>query len=300
MNRDGELIAKVKAWTVIFVCMRTKAIHLDFVDNLSSASFIECFECFISRRGQVSRLYSDNGTNFVGAEKEIARAYAEWQKDGTVDSIASHGTAWTFMTPAAPHQGGIYEAGVKSMKFHLKRVVGARTLEQHQFKTLLCKIEAILNSRPLTALTDDPSDLRALTPGHFLISEEFVAPPPFQYATEGDAHGRKLWKQRQELLKHFEQRWISEYLTTLQERKKWRREQENAKVGQLILLKEENSPPTHWKMARIRELHPGKDGLVRNVTVETATSMLRRPIQKICILPVDCVEKDEYESSLRH
>lgn len=300
IDRDGNLIKKVKAWVVLFVCTRTKAIHLDFVDDLSSASFIECFECFVARRGQVDRMYSDNGTSFVGAEKEVAKAYKRMQQDGTVDSIANKGTEWNFMTPAAPHQGGIYEAGVKSMKYHLKRVVGSRTLEQRQFKTLLCKIEATLNSRPLTALTDDPNDLRALTPAHFLIMEELVAPPQFQYATEGDLQGRKLWEQRQELLKHFEQRWINEYLTTLQERKKWRREKENVKVGQLVLLKDENQPPSHWKMARIREVHPGKDNLVRNVVVETTTSILRRPVQKICLLPVDCAEKEEYQSSLRN
>lgn len=297
LDRNRELIKKVKAWAVIFVCMRTKAIHLDFVDDLSSASFIDCFECFVARRGQVRRMYSDNGTCFIGAEREIARAYNQWQVDGTVDTIASKGTAWTFMTPAASHQGGIYEAAVKSMKHHLKRVVGAKVLEQHQFKTLLCKIEAVLNSRPLTALTDDPSDMRALTPGHFLIMEEFVAPPPFQYTTENDRHGRKLWEQRKELLEHFERRWINEYLTSLQERKKWRREKENVKIGQLVLVKDENQPPASWKLARIRTVFPGKDGLVRNVEIETQTSVLRRPIQKICVLPIDCADKEEYQSA---
>lgn len=213
-----------------------------------------------------------------------------------MDSIANKGTEWTFMTPSASHQGGIYEAAVKSMKYHLKRVVGNKTLEQHQFKTLLCKIEAILNSRPLTALTDDPKDLQALTPGHFLIMEEFVAPPPFEYTTENDLQGRKLWNAIQELLKHFEQRWTNEYLTTLQERKKWRREKEDVKVGQLVLIKDENYPPASWKMARIREVFVGSNGKVRNVIVETQTSMLRRPIQKICVLPIDCAEKEEHKN----
>lgn len=198
------------------------------------------------------------------------------------------------MTPAAPHQGGIYEAAVKSMKFHLKRIVGARIMEQEQFRTLLCKIEAVLNSRPLTALTEDPQDMQALTPAHFLIMEEFVAPQPFEYTTEKDLQGRKLWQARQEMLEHFWKRWEAEYLTTLQERKKWRREKENVKVGQLVLLKDENLPPASWKMARIKELLPGKDGLVRNVVIETSKTILKRPVQKICILPVDCAEKEEY------
>lgn len=92
----------------------------------------------------------------MGAEKEISRVYAEWRNEGFVDEIAAKGTQWKFMTPAAPHQGGIYEATVKSMKHHLKRVIGTRTMEHQQLYTLLTEIEAILNSR---SLSDDPSTL---------------------------------------------------------------------------------------------------------------------------------------------
>lgn len=292
LDKDGKVIQQHKSWVAVFVCMKTRAVHLDIVPDLASASFLACFERFVARRGQCRKLYSDNGTSFTGAEKEITRAYKKWQKDGTVDSIANKGTEWIFMTPAAPHQGGIYEAAVKSMKFHLKRVVGARILEYLQFITLLCSIEAVLNSRPLTPLSDDPNDIQALTPGHFLISEPLVLPPPFKYTTEKDVKGRKLWKMRQEMLEHFWNRWSNEYLTTLQERKKWRREKENVRIGQLVLLKDENSPPANWRLARIRELHPGKDGLIRNVTVETSTSILKRPVQKLCILPVDCANEN--------
>lgn len=91
LDREGNIITKVKCWTVIFVCIRTKAVHLDMVDDLSSASFIACFERFVSRRGAVKKLFSDNGTSFVGAEKEIARAYNAWQKDGTIDVMANKG-----------------------------------------------------------------------------------------------------------------------------------------------------------------------------------------------------------------
>lgn len=134
------------------------------------------------------------------------------------------------------HQGGIYEAAVKSMKFHLKRVIGTRVLDYHGFYTLLCKIEAILNSRPLTPLTDDPQDMQALTPAHFLIMREFVAPPPFQCATDKHLIGRKLWEARKQILDHFWVRWRQEYLVKQQERKKWRREKEEIKEGHLVLI----------------------------------------------------------------
>lgn len=275
-----------------FVCMKTRAVYLETVDDLTSSSFVSCFECFVARRGPCRKLYSDNGTSFVGAEKEIARAYKQWQEDGTVNSIAKKGTEWTFMTPAAPHQGGIYEAAVKSMKFHLKRVVGARMLEHRQFRNLLCNIEAVLNSRPLTPLTDDPEDVQALTPAHFFGNGPIFVPPPFRHINDTDLEGRKLWIERQKMLQHFWQRWQNEYLTTLQERKKWRRKKENVKIGQLVVIREENLPPAQWKLGRIAELMPARDGLVRNVMVKTMNGKFKRPVQKICVLPIDSEVKE--------
>lgn len=232
-------------------------------------------------------MFSDNGTSFVGAEKEIARAYKQWRTEGILDRIGHRGTEWKFMTPAAPHQGGMYEAAVKSMKFHMKRVIGQRVMEYDQFRTLLCGIEAVMNSRPLSPLSDDPDDLQALTPGHFIIGEPLVSPPAFRYINEGKGSERKLWIERQKMMEHFWTRWTNEYLTTLQERKKWRREKENVKLGQLVLIRDENLPPAHWKLARIVDLLPGKDGLVRNVVVKTQNGAFKRPIQKLSILPIE-------------
>lgn len=287
VDKDGSTIITHKAWLVVFVCLKTRGVHLDYVTDLSSDSFIACFGRFVARRGRCDRLFSDNGTSFIGAEKEIARAYAEWQKNGTVDKIAAKGTTWTFMTPAAPHQGGIYEAAVKSMKHHLRRVIGARMMESQQLTNLLADIEAILNSRPLTPLSDDPEDIQALTPAHFWIGEPLILPPAFRPSNPDNVEGRKLWLERRKMLDHFWKRWVEEYLTTLQERKKWRRERENVRTGRLVLLKDENLPPAQWRMGRILEVFPGKDGLVRNVLVKTEKSILKRPVQKLCILPID-------------
>lgn len=287
VDKHGKTIITHKGWMVVFVCLKTRAVHLDFVTDLSSDSFIACFERFTARRGRCDRMFSDNGTSFVGAEKAIANAYKQWREDGTVDRVATRGTEWTFMTPAAPHQGGIYEAAVKSMKYHLRRIIGARLMEYQHLLNLLIEVEAILNSRPLSPLSDDPEDILALTPAHFLVGEPLILPPPFRHTISDNLEGRKLWSERRKMIEHFWKRWEVEYLTTLQERKKWRREKENVQVGQLVILKDENLPPAQWKMGRIIETLPGKDGLVRNVMVKTEKSCFKRPVQKICILPVD-------------
>lgn len=293
VDKDGQPILIVKAWLVVFVCLKTRAVHLDMVNDLKSSSFIACYEEFVSRRGRCYKMYSDNGTSFTGAEKAIGRAYKEWQEDDTVSNIAQRGTEWHFMTPAAPHQGGIYEAAVKSMKYHLKRVIGARVMEYRQMRTLLCKVEAVLNSRPLSALTDDPNDLHALTPGHFLIGEELVAPPSFDHVNEDDLQGRNLWLERDRMFKDFWARWHNEVLTSMIERKKWRREREDVKVGQLVVVKDENLPPSHWRMARVVEVTPGGDNRVRNVVVKTEKGSFKRPVQKLCLLPVDIPERTD-------
>ncbi|XP_031617636.1 uncharacterized protein LOC116337338 [Contarinia nasturtii] len=275
-----------KCWIAIFICLKTKGIHIDVVTDMTTVAFIACYERFIARRGRCERMCSDNGTTFVSTNKELKKAMEKWLDKDTLDHLHYKGTNWKFITPAASHQGGIYEAAVKSMKFHLKRIIGIKTLLYENFITLLAQIEAILNSRPLYPLKDDPTDIQALTPGHFLVGEPLILPLPFSIDPKPTTDRIRLWKDRQTMIKHFWQRWKEEYLTSLQERKKWRREQESMKIGQLVVLKSENHPPASWALGRIVELLPSKDGLVRNVIVETATNKFKRAVQKICILPV--------------
>lgn len=101
-----------------------------------------------------------------------------------------------------------------------------------------------------------------------------------------------MWKERQTMLKHFWERWQSEYLTSLQDRKKWRREKEKFKVGQLVIISTENFLPTSWALGRIIELIVSKDGLVRNAVVQTSTNVLKRAVQKLCIVPVEAEKLD--------
>lgn len=113
-EKYGRKTKKSKGWIAIFVCLITRAIHIDVVVDLSSAAFISCYERFVCRRGMCYRLYSDNGTAFVGANKELREAFKAWKVPSILSHLNAKGTSWIFMKPAAPHQGGIYEAAVKS------------------------------------------------------------------------------------------------------------------------------------------------------------------------------------------
>lgn len=288
VDRNGQELATQKYWIVVFVCLKTRAITLDMVADQSSVAFIRCYERFIARRGRCQRLYSDNGKTFIGAEKSIKLAMDKWITQSTLDHVHQKGTEWIFMSPAAPHQGGLYEAAVKSMKHHLKRSVGLHTLDQDQLATLLAQIEAVLNSRPIHPLSDDCDDLQALTPGHFLVGESLIVPTAFEVEAEPKAIGIvKAFRLRQKIVQNFWDRWRLDYLHTLQERKKWRKEKENLTIGTMVLLMEERTPPAAWSIGRIVAIKPGKDGLVRTVDIRTGTGTYTRPVQKVCILPVE-------------
>ena len=156
----------LKGYIAIFVCMSTRAVHLEIVEDYSS---------------QYSHLYSDNGTNFVGADRQLREMFA--QSSAHLNQISQaliHScTSWHFILPASPHFGGLWEAAVKSTKRHLHRIIGEQILTFIEYSTLLCRIEAYLNSRRFIPLSDDASELQRLTPAHFLIQRcSFLVPQP--------------------------------------------------------------------------------------------------------------------------
>ena len=161
----------LKEYVAIFVCMVTRAIHLEIVEDYSSEAFINAFHRFTLRRRHCSQLFSDNGTNFVGADRQLRDMFTESSEyyKQNVFSLAKSSTFWHFIPPASPDFGGLREAAVRSMKLHLRRVIGDQILTFVEYSTLLCKIEACLNSRPLIPLADDASELEPLTSAHFFI-----------------------------------------------------------------------------------------------------------------------------------
>jgi len=274
----------VKCYLAVFVCMSIKAIHVEVVSDLSTNAFIASLHRFVSRRGVPSDIYSDCGTNFIGADRELQKLFGLSATQNSVsDSIPCR---WHFNPPAAPHFGGLWEAAVKSVKFHLKRVVGTQILTFEELTTLASRIEAVLNSRPLTAMSSDPHDLRALSPGDFLIGQPLTAlPEPDQTYIAQNRLNR--WELLRQIYQSFWKRWASEYLTTLQGRSKWVQHQPNVKVGDLVLIQTPNQPPMFWKLGRIENTHPGQDGVVRVATVRTNDGCIKRPVVKLAVLPME-------------
>jgi len=180
---------------------------------------------------------------------------------------------------------------VKAVKRHLIRMTREASLKYEELETLLIQIEAILNSRPITPISSDPNDLAALTPGHFLIGTPITSYP--EPSLEGIPINRlSRWQYVQQLRQHFWQRWTREYLQSLQQRNKWQIQDAAIHVGQMVILKEDNNPPLLWQLGRIQAVHPGNDGVVRVATIRTIKGTYKRPITRLCLLPVeDSVEQ---------
>lgn len=276
-----------KSYLSIFVCMATRAAHLELVSSLSTNAFLAALDRFIARRGCPAAIYSDCGTNFVGANRHLRDLYKWMHQRQTQcdlhDHTVSKGIKWHFNPPHAPNFGGLWEAAVKSAKRHLYRVTKERSFTYEELTTLFTRIEAILNSRPLCPMQDDTSQGDVLTPGHFLIGAPLLGPP------EQDHLGipsNKLsrWQLISKSIQHFWKRWHSEYLSTLQKRPKWYHSSKPLQIGELVMIPDSRSSPLHWKLARISDIHPGEDGIIRVVTLKDNTSVFKRPVSKLVSL----------------
>ena len=271
--------ARIKRWGALFSCFTTRAIHLEVIEGLDTDSFICSLQRFVNRRGTPEEIYSDCGTNFRGTTSELniqTRRVNEYASNKKI--------TWHFNPPAAPHMGGVWERIVRTVKKVMFDMIKNTVLTEFQLMTIFTEVEAIVNNRPLTYLSDNPDDLEPLTPNHLLIGRYNGGAVIEE--TDGDMSCRRRWKQVVAISNQFWKRWLSEYLPTLQSRRKWNLNQANIETGAIVLLKEENASRGKWPLARIIDVHPSSDGIVRVVKVKTITGEYTRPVVKI--FPLEC------------
>ncbi|XP_041449352.1 uncharacterized protein LOC121404191 [Drosophila obscura] len=229
-----------KGYVCVFVCFTTKAIHLEATSDLSTDTFLAAFARFVARRGCPHEVHSDNGRNFVGASRSLAVDLLEALRTRTSAVYSQQGLTWRFIPPGAPHMGGLWEAGVKSFKALFQRSMCNSKYTLEEFATFLSKIEACLNSRPISPMSEDPTDPLALSPGHFLIGGPLLSHPT-----------------------------------------------RDLEVGDLVVIKEENIPAQEWRLGRVQNAYPGADDKVRVVDLLTARGLIKRPITKVVLLPME-------------
>ncbi|CAI6367665.1 unnamed protein product [Macrosiphum euphorbiae] len=281
----------LKAYICVFVCFATKAVHIELVSDLSTDAFLAALRRFWSRRGYCTTLWSDNGKNFVGANrklKELCDLFGSKEHQAKVQRCVTEvGINWKFIPVYSPHFGGLWESAVKSIKHHLVRQLGSTALTFEELYTVLNRIEACLNSRPLSPLSSDPSDLNVLTPGHFLVGGSLTCLPDKDVANVPTNRLRR-WQLVTQLTQQIWQRWSREYLSQLQGRTKWSSKNgPSVKKDLLVVIREPNLAPTQWRLGRIIELHPGQDDVIRVVTVRTERGQSKQAVRNLCPLPLD-------------
>ena len=230
-------------------------------------------------------MLSDCGTNFVGAERELKKRFAEWNNECALE-MRKKAIVWSFNPPAAPHAGGLWERMVRSTKRILKSIVDSRVPSDQVFITLVVVAEGIINQRPLTRVSNDPNDLRAITPAMIVSpgtpassSSDVLPPSPF---SEASLH--RIHDQSRDLCDSFWRRWSRDYLSTLQTRQKWFNPQRNFVIGDLVLMTSELHPRDSWPLATVVNTYPDSNGQIRRLRVRTRDREFERDCNKIVLL----------------
>ena len=278
----------LKRYGVLFTCMTSRAVHIEVAYSLDTDSCLNALRRFICRRGQVKHIRSDNGTNLVGAQRELKEALATLNQQRIQGALLQKGIQWSFNPPGASHHGGVWERLIKSVRQVLHSLLKQQTLDDEGLQTLLCEVEAILNSRPITTVSNDPQDLEPLTPNHILLFNTKPILPPGVF-DRNDLYVRRKWKQVQYMSDLFWKRWCQEYLPLMQERQKWCKRRRSFTPGDVVMVVDPCAPRGSWILGRVLEVMADSTGLVRAVKVKTKTNVLERPITKICLL-LECEE----------
>jgi hypothetical protein len=274
-----------KAWICLFVCMSTRAVHLELVLSLTSAVFLDAYRRMVGRRGYPLVMYSDNAKTFHAASRELVEMFAALDVDKIRNDLATE-VEWRFIPEHAPHWGGFYERMNRTIKWHLRRILGQKSLADDEMRTVLCEVEGMVNSRPLTQVTGGHGDGQIVTPSDLMFGYNLRSMPDPSALRTDDVSLVKRWKHRLALTQHFWRAWSRDYMQELTQFHNWIGAQNNAKVGDHVLVADKDLKRNMWKMGCIREITVGRDGLVRSVKVATRKGELRRAIHQLH--PLEC------------
>ena len=276
---------KIKSYACLFVCFSTRSIHLELCSEMTTSCMMAALTRFVARRGLPAKIQTDNGSNFLGASRELAQCYnllasSEFQ-DAASRLHSSQRVEWHFSPARAPHFGGLWESGVRAMKSILKKVLPPHLLTFEELNTLLTDVEATLNSRPMVVTNSPPQDGDSvLTPGHFLVGRPLKSLP---ISTDPDVTVslQRRWKLIRQLSQDIWRIWRTSYSKSLNAHTRWKEARPNLRVNDIVLIKDETLLNRTWPLARVTRVFTGQDGLVRVVEVFTNGTTYRRPVNRI-------------------
>ena len=267
-----------KAYLVIFSCSLSRAVHLEIVPNLETATFIPCLKRLVARKGRPRVIYSDNGRTFVKAAKWLGQAV----KDERLHShLEECNITWKFNLSRAPWWGGQFERLIGIVKKAMHKTIGGATLTWQELSEVMLDIETQINRRPLSYVEDDV-ELQTLTPSTFLFQRSNQLPEQEPWREE-EKSLRKRAKFFITCKKNLWNRWRREYLTALREKHNLTHQTTKFKVlvGDVVIVKSDDKNRGNWPLAIVQRVFPGKDGVIRAVKLKTAKGTLERPVQHL-------------------
>ncbi len=288
-----EAAQVMKAYFILFTCITFRAVHLEPVTDMTAQSFLAAMQRFTARRGCPATVRADNGSNFLAASADLM---AFWKKAEQRTKEKWPQIIWIFNPPRAPHMGGLFErmiGAVKRALYHTFRVDMPVTREQ--FHTALVVVEGMLNTRPITTLRENPTELAPLTPAHFL------AIPPYRDLARSPG---KEWDKRTEwraLQGHLDRIWeqfCGHMAVSLQQQQKWFKRTTPLKENDVVIMLDKKRRGV-WPLGRIVRTENSRDGLVRKVHVLTAGNTVRRSVHGLVLLVPGPDEVTQHQNQSR-
>lgn len=288
-NSNGENLMKV--WILLFVDFLSRGVHLEVVQNLTADSIMNAIRRTVSRRGQPELILSDNALSFHRTNKDLKNLFRKVNLNDITQNLLERRIKWEFIKPGTPHQGGMYERIVRSIKTPLKKAMNRKTLNLDEFMTLTCEVEAYVNSRPLAAPTADIRDEARITPARLMLGRDLTFIPSNLPESEGlktKAEMKERYKHRKKVRESLWRLFANQYLQELMGYSKWTKKTDNFKVSDVVLITDELVGRPYWPLGIIEEVFPGRDGLVRSVVIRTDKgAKMKRGISKLVKLELD-------------
>ena len=267
---------KLKVWGIVFCCMASRAIHTDVVSDQSSEGFLLAYKRFTSLRGHPRKLWSDPGTNFVGAKPALEQLHKfldQLNRSELEDDAARHGTEWSWkIHPAdSPHRNGAAEAAVRVVKRALSNLGGDGVFTWGEFQTFLFMAANLANERPIDARTQSREDcVEYITPNSLLLGRASPRGDPGDFQFDGYPYKRLQSIQRE--VSKFWKKWCQMAGPNLFVRNKWHTKERNVAVGDVVWLADQNALRGQYKLARVVSVNSDGKGIIRDVHVRTFPS----------------------------
>jgi hypothetical protein len=280
-------IGQTKVWLALFTCLRTRAIHIEVVENCSTLDFLEAFRRFVGHCGRPNTFYSDNATQFQAADKNFKEIFQKVSFQ-TIEEYKFGGDSainWEFSTPYAHWTNGVTERMIKILKRQLRITLQNEIIDVKTLQTIVIELKRIINDRPL-AMTTDPDSVQSITPNMLIFGRQLNELKTPEIDKLQEINFSDMWIKRKKLLNTFWNRWQKDYLEQLSVNRKWNKKEDiNLNEGDIVLLKPETLSKNQWNIGKILKVMKNANGEISKVMIKpTNGSPILRTVRQIALL----------------